>query len=195
MLPLSIHEVKLTSPEIDLTYPELDLICPEIDLICPELDLICPELDLICPELHLTCPDLNLTCPELHLTCPELDLTCPELDLTSRTRGSSDRKSLGDGESSGPWLASGGEGIESRRFDKPDGWPLDATWENRCRSISAGSRVTQMDKARSWKDQGTAISESPQSIICDKDRARGDGGSESATPWGGSFALSALGIS
>jgi hypothetical protein len=52
-----------------------------------------------------------------------------------------------------------------------------------------------MDKARSWKDQGTAISESPQSIICDKDRPRGDGGSEYATPWGGSFALSALGIS
>jgi hypothetical protein len=82
------------------------------------------------------------------------------------------RKSLGDGESSGPWLASEGEGIESRRFDKPDGWPLDATWENRCRSISAGSRVTQMDKARPGKDQGTAISESPQPIICDKDRPR-----------------------
>jgi hypothetical protein len=202
MLPLSIHEVKLTCLELDLTSPELDLICSELDLICSELDLICLELDLICPELNLTCfelnltcPKLDLTCPEIDLTCPELDLTCPELDLTRRTRGSSDRKSLGDGESSGPWLASGGEGIESRRFDKSDGWPLDATWENRCRSISAGSRVTQMDKVRSWKDQGTAISESPQSIIYDKDRPRGDGGSESATPWGGSFALSALGIS
>ena len=202
MLPLSIHEVKLTSPELDLICSELDLICSELDLTCPELDLTSSELDLISSELNLTCPELNLTCPEidlispeLDLTSPELDLTCPELDLTSRTRGFSHRKSLCDGESSGLWLASGGEGIESRRFDKPDGWPLDATWENRCRSISAGSRVTQMDKARSWKDQGTAISESPQPIICDKDRPRGDGGSESATPWGGSFALSALGIS
>jgi hypothetical protein len=195
MLPLSIHEVKLTSPELDLICSELDLTCPELHLTCPELHLTCPELHLTSPELHLTCFELNLTCPELDLTCPELDLICPELDLTSRTRGFSHRKSLCDGESSGLWLASGGESIESRRFDKPDGWPLDSTWENRCRSASAGSRVTQMDKARSWKDQGTAISESPQSIICDKDRPRGDGGSESATPWGGSFALSALGIS
>lgn len=74
-------------------------------------------LPLSIHELHLTCPELDLTCPELHLTCPELDLTCPELDLTSRTRGFSHRKSLCDGESSWRWLASGGEGIESRRFD------------------------------------------------------------------------------